>query len=116
MKAIPRIVNSTPVDFGRIFNSLIIRYNGKPFLTKPQHTLYRGPGYVEFVLDVHNFCYTARKAINVFYPQLERLTIDWGFTLEATEDEDMPEVILGSMRAYKMSIGQFPSWKATLQN
>ena len=36
-------------------------YNFKPFLTRPKHSFFRGPNYLEMDMDVHDYSYTVRK-------------------------------------------------------
>ena len=115
MKALPRLVNENEFSFNYFISSTIRQYNAKPFLTRPQHSVFRGPGYLEYDLDIHGFCFTARKVLNGFIPLMENVVLDWGFTLEAYDDDEMPEVILGSMRVFKIKPSNFPSWEATIK-
>lgn len=114
MKALPRLVNADDFDFGWALRKTIAQYNGKPFLTRPQHSVHRGDGYLEYCLDIHNFCYMARNVLYNFIPKMSQVILDWGFTIEGYEDDEQPEVILGSMRLFKVSPNNFPSWEASM--
>ncbi len=114
MKALPRFVNDYDFDLGWSLQKMIKTYNGKPFLSKPQHTVHRGPGYFEFDLDIHNFCYAARKVLENFVDKFDRVILDWGFTVEAYTDDEMPECVIGAFRLFKVNPYNKPSWDATL--
>jgi hypothetical protein len=113
MKTIPRLVNDDDFEFNWTIRKTIKQYNGKPFLTRPQHQLHRGPGYVCYDLDIHNFCYMAKKVLFSFLDKLDRVVLDWAFTIEAYGDEEQPEAVLGSIRLFKIQMQQFPSWEKT---
>jgi hypothetical protein len=44
---------------------LLRRFNGKPVLTRPEHTFYRGKGnaYLEISMDGHRYSYATRAAV-----------------------------------------------------
>lgn len=115
MKALPRLVNDDAFDVNMFIRKTIQQYNGKPFLTRPQHTVHRGPGYFEFDLDIHNFCFTARKVLHTFLDKLDKVVLDWGFTIEAFGDEEQPECVLGAFRLFKCNPHTKPSWEATMR-
>jgi hypothetical protein len=114
MKALPRLTNAEDFSFNWALRKTISQYNGKPFLTRPQHMIYRGDGYLEYFLDIHKFCYMARNVLYNFIPKMENIILDWGFTIEAYDDEEQPEVLLGSMRLFKVNVNAFPSWEMSL--
>jgi len=57
----------------------------------------------------------ARKVLYGFLDKLDRVILDWAFTIEAYDDEEQPEVILGAVRLFKIQPRRFPSWEATLK-
>lgn len=114
-KNIPRLVNTSDFDFGYLVNKLVSQYNAKPFLTRPQGVLNRGPGYACFDLDIHRFCHTAKKVLYSFLDKMDRVILDWCFCVEGYDDDELPEVSLGQIRLVKISYQSFPSWEATYE-
>jgi small-conductance mechanosensitive channel len=98
MKCIPRIVRPDELTMiGSTLKSGIQKYNAKPFLTGPDtHQFYFGPNYLECDVDVHKFCFLARKAQYSFMEHLPQLTVDLAFVIEAYGDEEQPENVLAS--------------------
>lgn len=88
LKLIPRVANveqwardgplSTPEY------KLLVNYNDKPVLTRPQHRFYFGPGYVEVVLDIHSWAYLARKAFSSYIPRLGTVVFENAFVIQAS--------------------------------
>jgi len=88
LKLIPRVANveqwardgplSTPEY------KLLVNYNDKPVLTRPQHRFYFGPGYVEVVLDIHAWAYLARKAFSSYIPRLGTVVFENAFVIQAS--------------------------------
>ena len=77
--------------------SLIRGYNYKPLLTRPQHASHRGPGVLELDVDVHRFCYPARRAFAGLLPKagtLDGCTFAW--TLEGRRPDELPETLGGA--------------------
>jgi hypothetical protein len=98
-KAIPRVANSAECDLGSAMKGLLKTYNAKPFLTGPYaHSFIRGKNYLEIDIDVHRFCYMARKAAFQFLDSLKTMIIDVGFVVEGVTDEELPEQVLGCTR------------------
>eukprot|EP00638_Chattonella_subsalsa_P005162 CAMPEP_0117750820 /NCGR_PEP_ID=MMETSP0947-20121206/10607_1 /TAXON_ID=44440 /ORGANISM="Chattonella subsalsa, Strain CCMP2191" /LENGTH=418 /DNA_ID=CAMNT_0005569083 /DNA_START=147 /DNA_END=1406 /DNA_ORIENTATION=- len=75
--------------------SLVQRYNGKPALITYSGTLSRGDDFLEMDINVHKFAYIARKGLDYVKDKLERGLIRVGFTIEAREEEHLPEQMLG---------------------
>lgn len=51
--------------------------------------------YFDFTL-VHAWSYIAKKGLVSVIPRIHDMKIDYGFTIEAYDDDEMPECILGS--------------------
>lgn len=94
--AIPRVANPAEAKVGMFVRGLLKSHNAKPFLTGPHcHSFIRGPGYLEADIDVHRFCFAARKATYSFLESLKTMIIDIGFVVEGKDDSELPEQVLG---------------------
>lgn len=112
-KAIPRLVNPDTVNLGSALRQLTKTYNAKPFLTGPAaHRFCHGPGYCEADIDIHLFCYVARKAAYNFLDIVKSMIVDISFVVEGISDAELPEQILGGARISLMD----PSAGFTLQH
>jgi len=115
MKCIPRLVNDDELSMNWIVSKMVKGYNAKPFLSRPQHAVFRGPGYYEFDLDVHAFCTAARTVLDSFLTKMSDVVLDWAYTVEAYDDNEMPECVLGAFRLYRCEMYNRPSWEASLE-
>ena len=61
---------------------LLLNYNDKPLLTRPQHRFYSGPGYLEIDVDIHAYAYLARKALHLFIARLASVVFENAFVLQ----------------------------------
>ena len=61
---------------------LLLNYNDKPLLTRPQHRFYSGPGYLEVDVDIHAYAYLARKALHLFIGRLASVVFENAFVLQ----------------------------------
>eukprot|EP01029_Cantina_marsupialis_P027851 TRINITY_DN774089_c0_g1_i1.p1 TRINITY_DN774089_c0_g1~~TRINITY_DN774089_c0_g1_i1.p1 ORF type:complete len:778 (+),score=235.42 TRINITY_DN774089_c0_g1_i1:73-2406(+) len=107
-KIIARVQNVEDMQLFGPFKKLVEKYNGKPLLSRPQHQFYRGPGYFEVDLDVHKFMFIARKGLASFRERIPRLITDIGFLVEARNEDEMPENVLGSMTLKHLPIFDCP--------
>eukprot|EP00793_Prasinoderma_coloniale_P006468 PRCOL_00001298-RA len=110
LKAVPRLFNPSGVK--KMFSlpewRLISSYNGKPVLTRPQHKFFRGENYLEINIDLYEFAYLARKALEMFRTRVSKVTVDIAFTLEGRNEKELPEILLGSTRLSKVDYFQAP--------
>lgn len=110
-KGLGRMLNYMDVpELGYLVKQSLKNYNGKPWLTRPQHDFYRGPGYIEFDLDVHRFSYPARNAFGGIVNHLDKLVCDAGFVIEAYGDEEQPEQVLCNVRLFRIEGEKAPIW------
>jgi len=85
----------------------IAPYNGKPVLITNSGSVHRGvmsmPSsnsgvrFIEIVSNVHAWVYMAKKGFLAMIPKFENMQIDVGMTIEARENDELPECILGSV-------------------
>ncbi|KIZ06999.1 hypothetical protein MNEG_0944 [Monoraphidium neglectum] len=80
---------------------LLVNYNEKPVLTRPQHFFYVGPNYLEVDMDVHSYAYLARKALNSYHSRLKSVVWENAFVLQGNASEELPEQVLGCGRIYR---------------
>jgi len=103
LKGIPKIVNLDDLDFGAALNQLVRTYNAKPFLTGPKfHSFCSGPNYLECDVDIHRYCYMARKAAFGLMGHLKNMVVDFGIVVEGHTDDELPEQVLGCLRVVKI--------------
>mmetsp|Transcript_7946 Transcript_7946/g.11996 ORF Transcript_7946/g.11996 Transcript_7946/m.11996 type:complete len:641 (+) Transcript_7946:309-2231(+) len=87
--------------------SFLRRFNGKPMLVKESSSVQRGTTeegmrFLEYTVNMHKWAFVPKKGIVSLVPQVLKMTIDLGFTIEAREDRELPEVILASITMDKI--------------
>jgi hypothetical protein len=103
LKGIPKIVNIDELDFGSALNKIVQTYNAKPFLTGPKfHSFKSGPNYLECDVDIHRYCYMARKASFGLMSHLKNMVVDFALVVEAQDEDELPEQVLGCLRLLKI--------------
>jgi len=103
LKCIPKIANADELDVSSFTKKTLNSYNAKPFLTGPTcHRIYTGTNYMEIDIDGHLYAYLAKKACWGFLDILKDMTIDIGLTVEAREEEELPEQIFACCRVKNM--------------
>jgi len=74
-------------------------YNGKPTLITDSGSARKGTKdgvtYLEMSVNVHSWAFLAKKSFVSLLPRFKDMKINIGFTVEALDDEEMPECILG---------------------
>ncbi|KAL4421206.1 hypothetical protein ABPG77_010081 [Micractinium sp. CCAP 211/92] len=105
-KLIPRIVNVAEwAEKGPLSgyeHRLLMNYNDKPLLTRPQQRFYTGPNYLEIDMDVHNYAYIARKAFHSFIHRLAPVVFENAFVVQGNRPEELPEQVLAAARVYRV--------------
>ncbi len=109
LKGIPKVLNLDDLDLGAVVLSTLKSYNGTPFLTGPVHQRwYQGANYLEVDVDVHEYCYMARKAANAALPSFPKMSLEMAFVIEARTDEELPEVCLGTVQFDSVDLHNAP--------
>mmetsp|Transcript_28201 Transcript_28201/g.83498 ORF Transcript_28201/g.83498 Transcript_28201/m.83498 type:complete len:419 (-) Transcript_28201:573-1829(-) len=105
-KIIPRIVNveewgkKAPLSTAEY--RLLRNYNEKPVLSRPQHTFFSGPGYLEVDVDVHTYAYAARVALQSFVQRLGTAVWDIAFVIQGNGPDELPEQVLCTARMHRV--------------
>eukprot|EP00455_Lapot_gusevi_P028449 TRINITY_DN3038_c0_g2_i2.p1 TRINITY_DN3038_c0_g2~~TRINITY_DN3038_c0_g2_i2.p1 ORF type:complete len:134 (+),score=27.72 TRINITY_DN3038_c0_g2_i2:151-552(+) len=103
-KAITRVLNVQEARISSTAKPFVNKYNGTPFLTRPQHEFYLAPHYFEIDIDVHKFSFMARSALGGVRDALDSVIFEFGFVVEASNDNELPEQILGAARLSKLDL------------
>ena len=96
------------------FGPLLRTYNGKPVLITDSGSVLSGmtttdtdtddnngssgssTRYIELTVNVHKWAYMAKKGFVSLLPKFAYMQLEVGFTIEAQDDAEMPECMLGS--------------------
>eukprot|EP00039_Didymoeca_costata_P016089 m.281997 g.281997 ORF g.281997 m.281997 type:complete len:302 (-) comp16336_c0_seq24:1067-1972(-) len=94
-KFMANTLNSEDVDMGMVVRKLVVDYNMKPVLSRPQHSFHTDNKlYFEVDVDVNIFGYLPCKTFATLRPVVDKLVLDVGFTIEGREDDELPETML----------------------
>eukprot|EP00041_Stephanoeca_diplocostata_P010026 m.159035 g.159035 ORF g.159035 m.159035 type:complete len:306 (-) comp17989_c0_seq2:277-1194(-) len=107
LKLIASLVNPEEVNLGAVVRKLVVDYNMKPVLTRPQHEFFTdGSRYFEIDIDVHLFGYIPRSALGTLRANTPSLIFDLGLTVEGKDDDELPETMMCIMHMRKVSLDE----------
>jgi len=109
LKCITSVANTPMMSLTRFEKGLFSRYNATPWLVRPQHRFFKGHGYFEIDVDIHDFSYFARKAGWSVMKRLNDGILDTCLLLQAETNEEMPEAVLCCFRSTRFQLNDLPS-------
>lgn len=111
-KVIPRVLNLN--DGGlpwALQMAMTTQYNGKPFLSRPQHVKYTGDGYCELDMDVYEFNWLSKWALKTMLDGwkkdtdiIRRLVADFAIVIEGHDDGELPEQLIGAFQLQNLKL------------
>ena len=87
--------------------SLITKYNGKPVLVTASSTFFPGKSpypYLEIDYNVRKWSILARTTLVQLVEKIKSISVHVGHLVEATEDEDLPERMLGGITVHRLDL------------
>ncbi len=106
LKEIGMVLNFGEIEkvMPRTLTAVLKRFNGKPILTRPEHTFYRAAdnSYLQIDLDVHQYKLATRIPVDSIIRFSSRIEMAYGVTVEARREQEMPEVMMFSMNLMRM--------------
>lgn len=98
--------------------NMLAGFNGKPTLVTKSGMWYStcregGGGYAELDCNTAHWCYVARQGLHAAWSSVGRCVFDFGVTIEAREDENMPERLLGAVTCNHVLLdsADIPRWE-----
>jgi len=97
-KNIVHIANKDDLKLSFVSKEIVRKFSGKPFLTRSRKEVFRGKNYLELDINQHTSNYVKKKAVFNLKQYLASMILDIGFLVEAQEEDEMPENLIGAVR------------------
>lgn len=92
------------------------QYNGKPVLiTESGSVMKHQDNILEMSVNIHKWSFLAKKSFVSLIPKFQEMQLRVGFTIEALEEDEMPECILGSVTLHNLDESTFLTIPPELQ-
>jgi len=92
------------------------RFNGKPVIIHQSGEVYAGERggvrYLEEDILVGRWSLWAKQGVHTLMPRYPEIDAEIGFVLQGTEDDELPEVMLGAARLPFIDVSNFPELPA----
>eukprot|EP01059_Diplonema_ambulator_P015151 TRINITY_DN2624_c0_g1_i2.p1 TRINITY_DN2624_c0_g1~~TRINITY_DN2624_c0_g1_i2.p1 ORF type:complete len:782 (+),score=109.37 TRINITY_DN2624_c0_g1_i2:61-2346(+) len=86
------------------------RYNGKPVLVTRSGTYYKTDNYLQVDCNLRSWAYTARVALYSLWGAIPQFKLHVGCCIEARDDAESPERILGCAQISNLQLDDAPDW------
>jgi len=106
LKCIGWVENLDEVELPRILRPSVERYNGKPVLLTGFGRMHMDPKgeWMEIDIDVRKFSWPTRSIVCRLREKLREVTVHMAWVIQGTEDDELPEVVLASMRVHNADL------------
>jgi len=94
LKMITRLENQSEIALGRIERALMVKYNGTPWLVRPEYEFHKGRDYFEIDIDYHIFKYFVLSNALPLLARIHNAILDAALIIQAEKDQEMPERVL----------------------
>lgn len=107
LKELGLVLNTEEIktSLPRSVYSLLVRFNGKPILTRPEHQFFRHPENRYFGIDLngHQYTLTTRTGVAKAIGHLQHLVLGYGMVIEARKEHELPETLLFCSNLLRLS-------------
>ncbi|CAK9111296.1 CRAL-TRIO domain-containing protein C589.09 [Durusdinium trenchii] len=108
LKMITRLENPEDIALGRIERALLSKYNGTPWLVRPEYEFHKGPGYFEIDIDYHIFKYFVLSNALPLLDRVHNAILDCALIIQAEKDPEMPERVLVCTTIKNLNLREAP--------
>jgi hypothetical protein len=88
------------------------RFNGKPVIINHSGEVFtgnsNGTAYLEIDIIVARWSLWAKQGVHTLMPRYKEIDAEVGFVLQGTEDDELPEQMLGGARLPFVDVSSFP--------
>lgn len=116
-KVIAGVVNMDDGNLPLSAKAGLMGYNFKPFLSRPQHRMYKGEGYYELVQDVYEFNWLTQWMLSFLCSQwkndkdcVKNIVGNVAIVIEGMYNHELPEQVLGCFQFQRVELTKAPTW------
>jgi hypothetical protein len=110
LKLMANCENPGDIEVPDSLRSTFYKYNGQPCLITKSGYIIKDPRceWMEIGIDVRKFSVLARTMLGSFRHLLPKTIIHYALTIQAVEDEDMPENLIGDIYLHHINMMDDP--------